>query len=265
MDPYLSALMHGEVSSKKSIEKPKQAKNRFEIQIEKEIDAYLDTLEDEEKDSLQNQLVPPAMKRARLRTKLREEAQLSELSGFITTAIKILTSKGKNYLDADQAELLQHDLDQAESYLDEIDLNLSTDKNLRELLHISDGTVESIFKIAQEYYNASSFPESLALFIFLATLIPENADYWYRSGILAQQRNHFDLAIRLHQAALTLDPSLIGPRIFSIDCYLNSGKQQEAEAVYKEAKSICETSPVEDFWKDLLSKQEAILKINLKR
>ncbi|MBA3286172.1 MAG: hypothetical protein H0U27_14105, partial [Nitrosopumilus sp.] len=60
-------------------------------------------------------------------------------------------------------------------------------------------------------------------------------------------------------AAASIDPLLIGPRVFMIDCYLKREMNSEAKDAYAEAMKINEVAQIDDSWKEILSIYSALL------
>lgn len=243
---------------KKQIDDNKEKKSRFDLETEKSIDAYIATL-DFDKDDPQNQFTTPELKREKMKTELQEQAKLSELSAFIETAFEILTSQEEKYLEAEQFEIMYADFDKGNDALEETKLN-SPHANFQAILHFSDSTIDSIFKIAVAKFIESQLSDSLSLFVLLATLVPENPDYWLRAGILAHRSENFELATRLYSTTTALDPTLVNPLLFSIDCYLKRGMKPDAIGAYTELMKLNDDSLIDDASKEMLSKYEIILK-----
>lgn len=260
-DLYLQALMQGEVLKKnmRTAVSNFAIKNKFDKEIEKEIDAYIADLPLEEGNPDLSKLTTPEMRRSRLKAELLEQAKLSELAQFIDSSFKILTSEAQNYLDQEHLALMNKDFINANEILTKIDLSSSQADNFKTLLHFSNATLESIIQIALAKYSESRFLDSLSLFILLSTLIPENPEFWYRAGICAHKCENYELASRLYSAVTTIDPSLIAPWAFSIDCFLKREMKPEAKNAYDEAIKLYEASH-EESWKVLLSENELILK-----
>lgn len=248
--------MRGEISNQKS-KPPAQPKNKFEIETEKQIEDYLQTLSLPEGE---NSLLTPEMQRNKAREELREKAKLSEFSTLVDAAFNILTSEGPSYLEPSLYESMQDDFEKANWKLDEMDLNAPQEESFQKLLDLSDSTIESILKIAIAKFNENRYPDSLSLFALLAMLVPENRDYWYRSGIVAQASGNHELATRLFSASIALDPSFIGAWVFIAESYLKSNLLHEAEAAFAEAIKISETSPVDEAWKEVIAGLQTALK-----
>lgn len=255
-DLYLQAMMQGKIIQKNSEYTPSTPlkKNRFEIEIEKEIESKLINLIDE--DPSINKFNSPEIRKAKLKAQLLEEAKLSELSQFIESAFNILTTQSNKYLKQDQVEILMNDLILGDKALDELDVKLVPTANFQTLLHFSDTTVESMLKIAYAKFQELQLFDSLTLFVLLAILAPGNSNYWLCAGILAQQSENYDLANRLYHAAITTDPKLASAWFFSMDCYLNRDMQLEAKNAYDELKKISESSPLEESLQEMLTDYE---------
>lgn len=260
-DLYLQALMTGQIQkSSEGVTSSKKTKNKFEVEAEKQIEAYIQTLSFDEGNPFQNQFLTSAMQRARIKEELKEQAKLSELSSFITTSFKILITEGKTYLESKHWESMYEDLVQADDALNKTELPSLSTKNFKMLLRFTDSTITSIFTIAVAKFDETQYSNSLALFILLATLVPENSDFWSRSGMLAHECQYYEMAIRFFTAAQALDDSLLIPCLFSIDCYLKLNMQQEAEAAYAKAIAISATSPIDPFLQETLDQLHLILK-----
>lgn len=259
-DLYLQALMQGQVLKKSAKAESLAEKNRFQIETEKQIDAYIASLPEDEHEFSPNQLISPEIKRLRLKEELKEEAKLSELSQFVITAFQIIVTEGSSYLSAEESKTLMHDFEQGNEALENIDLSIPQNENFQTLLHLSDSTIESILKIAIAKFNDKQYSSSLSLFILLATLIPENPDYWHRAGVVAQTTENYALATRLYQAAIGIDNTMVSPHVFLVDCYLKQGMPEEADTIYKEAIKICEDTNVDPSWKVMLSQYQILLK-----
>jgi len=119
--------------------------------------------------------------------------------------------------------------------------------------------IEAIFKIAIHKYSESLYADSLSLFVLLSTLIPENPDFWYRAGMMAQKEQNYELAVRLYQAAITIDSSLMAPWVFIIDCYLQLKLKSEAQKAYAQAIKMYTDNQADESWKKLLAATEILL------
>jgi tetratricopeptide (TPR) repeat protein len=273
MDIYIQELMKGHVQQNKAVSNKavtntdtlERQKNQFEIEIDKEIEAYIDTLDLEDADPEKVRLVSKEMKRAHIKAELQAQAKLPELTDQLTMAFKVLHDEAREILTETEFLSLQSDLQEADKTFEQMDGKTPITTNYKEILHLQDSTIDSISKVAVERFNQSLYAESLSLFVLLATLIPENADYWYRAGILASKCEKYELALRFFKAASTLNQDSIAPLIFSIDCYLKQNMEPEAKQLYSEIKQKSvkgdESNGDEsnNDWSDVLSYYDSIL------
>lgn len=250
-DLYLQALMQGELL-KKNLQhiSDVHTKNRFDQAVEKQIEEYVKSLDFN--DTPENQLVSPAMKRSQLKAKLREEAKQAELSKYITVAFQLLNTQANNYLSPEQMEVLQSDFAKGVSALEQVDLSLPLGMNFKTLMGISDASEESIGTFAEMKFLQGDYQNSLALYVLLATLVPESPSYWYHAAIASHKNKNFPQALKFYEAALALEPTLFGAKIFSCECYLQLSLSNEALQAYEEACEISKTVELEDAWKQLL-------------
>lgn len=257
-DLYLQALMQGELVKQgvKSLAS-RAKKNRFEIEIEKQIDEYLKTIEPEE--YANNPFMTPAMKIAQVREEMRSACKLTELSKYVEDAFKILSTESSIYLSEERQNALSDDFTSAVEQLDNIDMTNPLNENLQTALHLSDTTLESIIKVATAKYNENKISDSLALYVLLSTLNPEYPEYWYRAGITAHADQNFQLALKLYNAAFTLDPEFLGARVLSVECYLSLQLLDEAKIAYIEAKSLSETMTIEEEWNQILQEHASAI------
>ncbi|MBA3239348.1 MAG: tetratricopeptide repeat protein [Parachlamydiaceae bacterium] len=255
VDLYLEALMKGEIGRHQKISMI-QPKNRFDAQIEKDVDSYLSTLSFEFEDP-NNKFITPEIKRVKKRAQLLEEIKQPELFQQIDLGIKILISEGGNYLSNEENEVLSKEIFEAIQFFENMDLD-QTEINYKEILNLSEVTINSIFKIAVDKFNESNNLQSYVLFLLLSIFIPENAQYWFRAGICAHKCENYDQAIRCYSAASALDPTLFEPWIFSIDCHLRRGRKLEAQAAYEEAINMNGLLSLDDSWKLILMHYQAV-------
>lgn len=230
-DLYLQAMMHGILPGK-----TKNATDAWDLELGRMID---EELKNEPIDPNQDPFDTLQSKKAKLKLEYEEALKFSELSKHIERALSILSEESALMTALSK---LQHS-----DALDET-------QDFQDILKIDNKTLDSIAQIGQESFSQGLIADSLALFTLLTTLSPENAEYWYRAGISAEAQEHYDLAIKLYQSTITLNPDLIGPKIFLIDCYLEGKKLNEAENAYNLAKTQSESEGIDSAWGELLDK-----------
>lgn len=259
-DLYLQALLQGEIVEKgiRSTAR-KLKKNRFEIEIEKRIDEYLKNLDQD--DSMPNQYMTPAMKMAKLKEEMRAEATFPELSKHIKEAFKILNCDARAYISEEQLTSLLDDFESAIERLDNLDVSNSFTDNFKNLLQLSDSTLELIIAIAVGKFKDGKASESLSLYVLLSTFTPEYSEYWYRAGICSHSNGKFEEALKFYHTAISLDPQHIEARVLSIDCLLNLSKIEDAKNAYHEVNLLSDSISIEDEWKQMLQEQKLALNI----
>lgn len=270
VDLYLQAMMRGEIAPKPRInnansppdesDKP-TAKTPFDLAIEKEIEAYLDTQNFNEGDPRANMLSSPAMKRARMKAELSEALKMKEYTQQIQTALQTIHSEGNKYLETESYNLVIKELRTAEELLDKLDPYKETSEDFQQILQISDETMEAIAKIALGKFDESQYADCFALFTMLALLYPSNPDYWFRAGIAAQSLNDYDSALKNYGNATTLDSDLIPAFLFAAECYHYKGMNEEALNQRNTAKEKMDALPDDaNAWRELLENIDAIIK-----
>lgn len=262
VDLYLQALMRGEISAKptKSTAQENVAeKDRFDVEIERQIDAYVATLYLDE-DPSQNQFNTPQMKRSKTKAEMKESLKLSELSSYLETGYNLLSKEGSQFLEKDAYESMIANLNQIESVLTTLDLAVGKKENFQKSLKITDATIQSIFKIAVEKFNQDHYGDALVLFVMLTTFVPEDADYWYRAGMSAHRCEKFNLATKLYSTAISLDTQIIGAHIFNIDCLIKCELDSEAAESIAKFENIKESISIDNYWDNLLKQLKSLLK-----
>jgi tetratricopeptide (TPR) repeat protein len=250
VDLYLQAMMQGEFFMNKA--------STSDSKIDAEIDKLLD--QEEETDPNQDSFNTPAMKKAKLKAEIKEALQFKELAKYIESALNIIIQKGKTQLKSDEYEGLMETFSHAREFLD---LPSETLESFQQILHITNDQMDAIAKVGIEDFNQSQYDDCMAVFILLATLRPDIADYWYRAGIAAHKVGLFEQAIKFYNAAWELDPSLVGALLFIIDCELNLNMLSDAESHYDKAKSLSETKEMDEDSRGLLAKLDAQIKANI--
>lgn len=254
-DPYLEAMMHGNYLPSKKIKNSEiPQKNKFASDAEKHIDSYIGSL-NLEVQYAQNKLISPAEKQAEIKREMLKALNFKELEDYLSTALKFLVTKGNLYQSTELQQEMLEQIKQAGQVLNTMDES----DNIQKVLKLSDSVLNSVFNIAISLYVEQDYLNSLAIFVFLSFLHPENDDYWYRLGIAAQKSKNTELALKSYAVALELNPKNIGARLFSVECYLNLEDLKMAKTQLTEAKKITETEKVDSQWLDFMNYIENLL------
>jgi tetratricopeptide (TPR) repeat protein len=258
MDPFLSAMMHGEHPSKKPPTEGR-AKTKLETEIESEIDAYVDGMELDEDPS--HALLSARARRESIKRDIKEEVKMPELAQFIDVAMEILHSEGPHFLSQESNQALLSELSASNENLGDIGIKEASSEKLQALAKLSDESMKSIYEIAVLKFKEGLFPDSLALFSLLGTLDPGQPEYWFRLGIAAQKCEKLEMASRAYAATSKLDPENIGARLFAAECLINRGLRDEAKAEIAEAKKLMKNGNVDQIWLDFLPAVESMAKV----
>ncbi|MBA2368791.1 MAG: hypothetical protein H0V82_07185 [Candidatus Protochlamydia sp.] len=260
MDPYLLALMHGEISPKKS--KNKEAKDKFEADLEKELDTYIESLEFEydPAKSMQN----PKLKRENMKLQMEEAMKMPELSDQMEIALNILFEEGSRYLSDEVNQMLISELLASTEKLERIGIQETGEKNLQALTKISDISMKAIEGIAMEKFQQEEFTDCVALFCLMNTLNSGVPEHWLRMGVAAQMNDNIELALKAYAAALALDPNCIEAKLFTVECLIDRKLFDEAKAEVSAAEEIINNNEFDHMWLDMLSDLKKVLETPLK-
>lgn len=235
-----------------------QEDDPFKLALDASIQEQVDLLLQEQDPSI-SQLLPREARRKKLEKEVRESLDFSELEKQIVLAVKILETEGHRYLTHDEHSSLLENLDQLRHQLDAIQFSDVNDESLRKAYAIPAKGLESILKIAIEKFNKEELLNSQAIFTFLSTLNPYDADYAYRLGIVAQKNEQYKTALQAYNAALSLDPQLIGAHLYAALCHIKCERKDEASKEVELAKEMMKRIEVNEDWHQLLAYIERML------
>jgi tetratricopeptide (TPR) repeat protein len=239
-DPYLQALMTGQL---------KIVKDKFAVALEEKIDRYLDTLDFSGED---DKLRLPAMKRSRLRAQLLDTAKQNDPYEHVNDALGILKSEGIKYLQEDVLSNLFKEISAIGDSMAGINVENLSDEEFSLLCTVSGGSLNALSEMAIAKFDEQDYSQCLSLSILLTSLDDNNADYWMRAGIAAQELQKFPMALYGYTRALDLDEGLIRARLFAAECCLASGLIAEAHNHCLEAENFARTNDLDVDSRELL-------------
>jgi len=229
----------------------KKEPDRYDIALDISIKCYLATLAFDEESP--NQLCSAEQKRSRAEFEIKSLLEKSDLGGHILAAIQTLMDDGKKYLSMDVYEAMKTNFNDAKTSLEKLDLETLLEKNFDQILGLNADTINSIFKMGVAKYEEGHHQISLSLFVLLTILQPYDFDLWYRTAIIAQQCENFDLALRAYTETIELNNGFAEAPLFSAECYLKKALHSEAKAAYQQAEKVIEASlPVKEEIRELL-------------
>jgi tetratricopeptide (TPR) repeat protein len=233
-------------------------KDQFDLALDKIIEEYVDAKMQED-DPSKNLLSSPQLRRAKFAAEIRENLNATEVENQVTAAISVLENEGLAYFGQEDYQLLMDNLDLLYKQLNSINLSEVNHESLKSALSIPQPVLDLIFNFAIEKHNQQLLFDSLSLFAFLSILKDDEPEYAYRVGLVAQECERYDQALRAYQTASQIAPQFIGTHIFSIQCYLKIGQYVNALAELEKAREILKSSKVEEFWQKHLLDMEALL------
>jgi len=119
-----------------------------------------------------------------------------------------------------------------------IDDYIESGKPLKDLLQISDNTIEIIYTSAYTLYQNARYDEAIRQFYFLTLLTPWAAKFHMGvAACLHHQKNYPD-AIRIYILVIALDPTNPFPHFYLHDCQLELGFIPAAKASLRQVISL---------------------------
>jgi tetratricopeptide (TPR) repeat protein len=260
-DPYLEAMLKGEITTSGGIPgKVAVAKinDRFNVALEKKIEEHLNSPHPEEEIRVAA-LLTPAVRKAKLKRELLEANKFPELENYLTSAFNILRTKWVQGIDDEMLKEMEERFSKIADILNAAEIETLSTESLYAVLGISDAVMSAMLETAINSFADEEYGNSLSLLVLLTTLAQENPDYWLRLGIAAQKIEDYKLALRAYGITLEIAPNAVGPRLFSVECYLRDDQPEKALEAIEEVKKTLLTSEQDPIWLDLLAKVEAIM------
>jgi tetratricopeptide (TPR) repeat protein len=240
-DPYLQALMTGQL---------KTVKDKFTVALEKKIDRYLDTVDFSGED---DKLKSPSMKRSCYKAELLDTAKKNDPYEYVSDALGIIKNEGIKYLQEDVLSNLFKELDAIGDRMAGINVENLSDEEFSLLCTVSEDSLKALSEMAIAKFEEQDYSKCLSLSIFLTCLDDNNADYWMRAGIVAQEMQNFPMALNGYTQALDLEEDNIRARLFAAECCLASGLIAEAQAHCLEAENFARANDIDDEIREFLA------------
>jgi tetratricopeptide (TPR) repeat protein len=254
MDPHLFEMMHG-VSKKANSETHQIPPSPLEDAIQSEIKRLMAL----EKDA-PNQLITPQEKLAKIEQKVRASTDFEEFGKLMSSAFQILRTQDL-HLDQESKELLKQRLDSISQNLKSLNSKELTGEKMKAALAIPEETQALILEVAIAKFSEGLPEECLALFYFLANTTDGKPDYWYRTGLVAEQQGNYQLALQAFAATSKLAPDFIGGHLFASECNILYGRPGAATFELEEAKKCLkslETHEAKDWRKQILEMEQKL-------
>ncbi len=238
-------------------ESPK-TKNRFEIAFDESIQHQIDLLMNQDEVLGSHKLLPKEARRKQLEHEIRASHDFSELGKHISEATEIIRLQGRNYLAEEDYITLINELNLLGQRLVTVDFK-DFQQNFNEAFSLPASSRETIMQIGLAKFNEENLSQSLSIFTFLSELDFENADYFYRLGLIAFKNQEYEKALEALKKAASLAPDFIGIRIFAGECYLLTHQRDEALKELEVAKKLLISTSVDKVWEKCILNLESAL------
>lgn len=254
--------LHGEFNKKEDSASLQIApkKDKFEITEDKLLDDFIDKFSLLET-SQQNKLIPESIKREKLKEELKNSVKCLDFDISLGPAFETLLKSRLFYIEEDLYEQMLSQLSNISDYVDQIDFTQPVEESFYNLFHISKSTMQTIFEIGLAKYNEEEFDASLSIFYLLSILDRDNADYWYRLGVVSLEIEKLAQALQAFAFTIYLNPNLMGARIFSAQCYIKLKEIEDAKAELAEIKKNSAKISSEPIWRELIANIEYEIKM----
>lgn len=253
MDLYLKMMVEGRLVTE---EVSVKMKDRFDIAIENSAEEYVkNSYLGEITDA---QLMRPEMRKTQRIEDFKEAMKLPEMQNHLNVAFLSIFTEGSDYIEGEKYKILLADFSKVEGALEVFEL--ATEQTFQEILNIKSSTLDAIDKMASLKYSEKDYSTSLSLFILLTTFAATHPDYWCRMGIVAQRLKEMNLAAEAYEIAYTLDPEMLEPWLFSVECLLLEEQSDKARLNFQKAKEIFAMASNSDpIWKEIIDLTEESL------
>lgn len=200
-----------------------------------------------EEERQKNPYLPEEVIKARLSENFIEACSMSDLNEKISTAIQIIHNEGCNYLDPHSWNNLKKHLDISIERLHVVGFD-PEEMSFQELLGFDDETLSAVETIARKKFQQKKILDSLALYSFLSTVKGDHPVFWLRLGIVLQENNEFEKAIRAYDLCREFDPQNIGAELYSAECHIALNNKEEASNRATEAFRLINEQLGEERW-----------------
>jgi tetratricopeptide (TPR) repeat protein len=125
----------------------------------------------------------------------------------------------------------------------DIDIILSEEKLIQELLGVSNEKLNQLFEGAVQLLHQHRYDEAGQAFKFLIQVNPFVPDFWIGQGLIHQVSEDYRAAISDYLVAQTMDPSRAESYVHAIECCLEMRDIKQAEAILRQGLSYAKRYP----------------------
>lgn len=117
---------------------------------------------------------------------------------------------------------------------------------LQDLFELSDGTMQKIYSLGQQYFQKKEYDRATDIFSIVTAFNPYISDFWNALALCYQARQEWKLAIEAFTLACTMNQSNVAPLVSRAECCLKLNLLDEANREIEFASKIIETNPALD-------------------
>lgn len=96
------------------------------------------------------------------------------------------------------------------------------------IMCLSNTTIESFYSVGMRYFNGKSFEPASHVFYVLTILDFYRHNLWLAYGLAEQNCGHLEMALQAYAKAALTDGQSPLPYIYSVECCLKIGEEQQA-------------------------------------
>ena len=222
--------------------------NKFLVAYEKRLEEFASSLS-----SSSESIASLTDKKASFKMHMNEILAKYNLETQILNAIQFLTYSGAEYLSKEHYQQMLRSFNLINDKLSKVDLEQNLPDDIKEFLEVEETLLEAIYGIVENKFKEADYSTALSCLALLSALDPLNINYWYSEGIVAQKCSLYPLALIAYSRALELDASLIGAWLFSSQCYLEEGQEENAKEALERGKNL---NAHEQGWGELILQLE---------
>lgn len=213
--------------------------------LEKSVDELVDELAKKAAEEKMFQQGPNALQGfsellSQFKRKYQKEFIMKSLGDSLVQAVEVILEEGPHDLSEKEWEQVSKGIvNHIELIKDE---SPSQEKNFQEFLSLNKENLHLIEKIANRQYFDHHYPASIAIYIFLSQLDPQNFHYYQRLGIVYQSSHLLKEAIQAYDSALQLNPDDLPTHLFLSECFCLLEQKTQAQEEWEKIQALRATA-----------------------
>ena len=121
--------------------------------------------------------------------------------------------------------------------------SLKDSPSLQKLLEVSDSTLGRVFVCGQQLYDHRLFKDAADVFFIVAFFNIKRSAPWIALGLSEQKLNRFSEALNAFALGAVTDSLSAEPIIYSAECYLEQGEEEDAAKSLTLAEEVIHKNP----------------------